>query len=185
MPSDRRTVWALVALAVVVAIGAWTWFGPGASSPTAPATATPRQGAAGGAAPLPKPEAMTVKLAALEGERAEPTDARRNPFQFGARAEEAATPTVEAQPEAFGAPATPPPPSGPPPPPPIALKFIGTVEKADGVKLAVLTDGRAPLYGEEGDIIDGRYRILSIGTESIDIAYADGRGRQTIRLSGQ
>src|SRR5690606_9416637 len=158
-------VWALVALAVVVAIGAWTWFGPGASSPTAPATTTPRQGAAGGAAPLPKAEAMTVKLAALDGSRAEPTDARRNPFQFGARAEDT-PPAASTEIAPVTAPAAPPPPSGPPPPPPIALKFIGTVEKADGLKLAVLTDGRAPLYGKEGDIIDGRYRILSIGTES-------------------
>lgn len=184
MPGDRRTTWGLIALAVVAAIGAWTWFGPGAASPNAPTVATPRQGAAGGSAPLPKAEAMTVKLAALGGRRAQPTDAQRNPFQFGARAAEA-PPAESAEPAPFSVPAAPPPPSGPPPPPPIALKFIGTVEKADGVKLAVLTDGRAPLYGKEGDIIDGRYRILSIGTESIDIAYADGRGRQTIRLSGQ
>ena len=41
------------------------------------------------------------------------------------------------------------------------------------------------MHGKEGDIIDGRYRILKIGTESIEIAYLDGRGRQTIRLTGQ
>ena len=39
--------------------------------------------------------------------------------------------------------------------------------------------------GKEGDIIDGRYRLLKIGVESADLAYVDGRGRQTIRLSGQ
>jgi len=50
----------------------------------------------------------------------------------------------------------------------------------------VLSDGRGgiPMYGKEGDIIDGRYRILKIGVESIEMAYLDGRGRQTIRLSG-
>ena len=41
------------------------------------------------------------------------------------------------------------------------------------------------MHGKEGDIIDGRYRILKIGTESIEMAYPDGRGRQTIRLTGQ
>ena len=41
------------------------------------------------------------------------------------------------------------------------------------------------MHGKEGDIIDGRYRILKIGTESIEMAYVDGRGRQTIRLTGQ
>lgn len=183
MPSDRRTKLALAVLAVVMAFAAWTWFGPGATPSPAPTTA-PRQGAAGAAQQLPKAEAMIVKLPALQGKRAEPADSARNPFQFGARRVEAPAAGAAAEP-VVAPPTAPAVPSGPPPPPPIALKFIGTVEKADGLKLAVLTDGRAPLYGKEGDIIDGRYRILSIGVESIDIAYADGRGRQTIRLSGQ
>jgi hypothetical protein len=41
------------------------------------------------------------------------------------------------------------------------------------------------MYGKEGDIIDGRYRIVRIGAESIELTYLDGRGRQTIRLSGR
>jgi hypothetical protein len=40
------------------------------------------------------------------------------------------------------------------------------------------------MYGKEGDVIDGRYRIVRIGVESIELTYLDGRGRQTIRLSG-
>lgn len=183
MPSDRRTQWALAALGVVMAIGAWTWFGPGSTPSPAPTAAAPRQGATGEAAQLPKAEAMIVKLSALEGKRVGPTDSARNPFQFGARTVDA--PSADATPEPVFAPSAPAAPPGPPPLPPIALKFIGTVEKADGLKLAVLTNGRAPLYGKEGDIIDGRYRILSIGIESVDIAYADGRGRQTIRMSGK
>ena len=31
-------------------------------------------------------------------------------------------------------------------------------------------------YGREGEIIEGQYRILKIGVESLDIAYLDGRG---------
>ena len=50
--------------------------------------------------------------------------------------------------------------------------------------LAVLSDGRFVYYGREGDIIDGRYRVVRIGDESIELEYADGRGKQTIRLSG-
>jgi hypothetical protein len=183
MPSDRRTVWALAALAVVMGIGAWTWFGPGSTPSPAQTQVAPGRAAAGRAAPLPQAEAMTVRMSALEGKRAEPTDSARNPFQFGARA--TSEQPSDAAPAPVMAPPAPTAPPGPPPLPPIALKFIGIVQKADGLKLAVLTDGRAPLYGKEGDIIDGRYRILSIGTESIDMSYADGRGRQTIRLSGQ
>ena len=34
-------------------------------------------------------------------------------------------------------------------------------------------------------MIEGRYRIVQIGEESMQIEHLDGRGRQTIRLSGQ
>ena len=49
---------------------------------------------------------------------------------------------------------------------------------------AVLSDGRNVFQGREGDIIEGRYRILRIGVESLEMAYLDGRGRLTIRLTG-
>ena len=64
---------------------------------------------------------------------------------------------------------------------------VFVLEQSDGARWAVLSvgEGRAPLHGKEGDIIDGRYRILKIGNESIDMAYLDGRGKQTIRLTGQ
>jgi hypothetical protein len=77
--------------------------------------------------------------------------------------------------------------AGPPPPPPvpqIPLKFIGTVERG-GQKMAVLSDSAGHVsYGPEGATIDGRYRIVRIGAESIEMVYVDGRGRQTIRMTG-
>ena len=79
----------------------------------------------------------------------------------------------------------PPAPTGPPPLPPIPLKLIGTVNREGKPTIAVLTDGQGlPMYGVEGGTIAGRYRILRIGVESIEISYLDGRGRQTIRLTG-
>jgi hypothetical protein len=80
----------------------------------------------------------------------------------------------------------PPGPPQPAPPPPITLKFIGIIESTERAqKIAILSDGRTvPFYGREGDIIEGRYRILKIGVESVELAYVDGRGRQTIRLTG-
>ena len=69
---------------------------------------------------------------------------------------------------------------------PFRLKFIGILERANGVKWAVLTDGKSgTMFGKDGDIIDGRYVIVKIGTESIEMTYPDGRGRQVIRLTGQ
>jgi hypothetical protein len=79
-------------------------------------------------------------------------------------------------------------PVGPPPPPPIQLKFIGLASSTTDPnigRVAILSDARGVYYGREGDIIEGRYRILKIGVESIDLAYLDGRGRQTIRQTGQ
>ena len=65
------------------------------------------------------------------------------------------------------------------------MKFIGILESKKTGRLAVLSDARGVYQGREGETIEGRYRILRIGVESVDLAYVDGRGRQTIRLTGQ
>ena len=52
------------------------------------------------------------------------------------------------------------------------------------LQATVLSDGRGVYHGNEGDTILGQYRILRIGVESIEMSYLDGRGRQTIRLTG-
>jgi hypothetical protein len=127
--------------------------------------------------------APDVHLKSLEEEHAKPGDVDRDLFRFKTRPAPPAT-----RPAAAIAPPPPVVPSGPPPPPPlppIALKFIGVLETANTQKIAVLSDGRgAPLYGKEGDTVLGQYKILHIGVESIEMAYLDGRGRQTIRMAG-
>jgi len=129
-----------------------------------------------------------VRLDALTRVRPELQAGNRNPFRFRPAPAPAATSTVgQPKPGGMGAltPAGPVMPQGPPPPPPIALKFIGVVEQAPSkLKLAVLSDGRNVFYGKEGEVIEGRYRIERIGVESIEMVYVDGRGRQTLRLSG-
>jgi len=128
---------------------------------------------------------LVVHLDALQSERPKPESVERNLFRFKQKAPPPPPPVVK-RPEAPPPPVVP---AGPPPPPPLApitLKFIGIVEApSHGEKIAILSDGRnAPFYGKEGAIIEGRYRILKIGVESVELAYADGRGRQTIRLTG-
>lgn len=179
---QRQALFALVALLAVVV--AWQYLG--ASESPAPAAVAARRAAA--APVVPKPP-VDVGVSALTAPRSGPDDAGRNPFVFGAR--QAAAP-VSSRPSGAAPPATaaPPPvfaPPGPPPLPPIPLKFIGLVEASTSARrIAVLSDSKGlVVHGSEGTIIDGRYRILAIGPESIDIAYADGRGRQTLRLSGQ
>jgi hypothetical protein len=189
---DRRRAVIAGVLVLILGVVGWSYFGGRGTSPTtapAPAAAggSPRRqtGQAKGAEALPAAEG--VRLSSLSQSREEPSSATRNPFKFqrGAPAAEAKTP--ENAPVFKPAPATEATAPTAPPPPPIPLKFIGVLEKTDGPRWAVLSlgDGRPPLHGKEGDIIDGRYRILKIGNESIDMAYLDGRGKQTIRLTGQ
>jgi hypothetical protein len=125
-----------------------------------------------------------VHLKSLDDERIKPGDVERNLFKFKPKP---APPPPPQQVVALPPPA-PVVPTGPPPPPPlppIGLKFIGVLERSNAQKIAILSDGRgAPLYGKEGDTVLGQYKILHIGIESIEMTYLDGRGRQTIRLSG-
>ena len=185
MATERRRQLLLGGLVVVlVAVIVWMW----PSTSTAPAPSSNRT--AGTGAPRPQVAAAAavppgVHLDALSAARPKPETSERNLFQFRPKAPPP-PPPAPVRPVMPEAPVVP---SGPPPPPPlapIALKFIGIMEAPmHGEKIAILSDGRnAPFYGKEGAIIEGRYRILKIGVESVELAYADGRGRQTIRLTG-
>ncbi len=150
------------------------------ASQAVPAAATGGQG----------DQVKTVNLEALSAERPEPEASVRNPFRFKTRPVAPPTPVpipppVTAKPTQPGDVATGP--SQPPPPPRITLKYIGEVADPakPGGKVAILADSRGVYYGREGEVIEGRYRIVKIGVESVDLAYLDGRGRQTIRQNGQ
>lgn len=180
MATERqREVVLGVLLVILVAVGyrAWT---PQSAAPAS--TSNPRGTArppARTAAPPASP--FDVHLSALDQERPKPEPAERNLFRFKPKP----PPPRPVQPIAVGAPIARGP-VGPPPPPPIPLKFIGIFElPGQATKIAVLSDGTGvSLSGQEGDIVAGQYQILKIGAESIEIAYLDGRGRQTIRLTG-
>ena len=178
----RRLLMSGGAIALLVAVMWAMW--PASPQPTAVAPAAARGQSQPNAQATPAP-VPPVKLDALAAARHTPSDTNRNPFRYQPKApppRPAAvappTPTITEAPK----PVVPP---GPPPPPPIPLKFIGLLERANGVKWAVLSDGKNVMHGREGDIVEGRYRIVKIGTESIELAHLDGRGRQVVRLTGQ
>ena len=183
MGVDRRKLLTGCIAALVLVIGAWSlWPSPQAAQAPPRANAAARNRSASATDAL-KPMAP-VKLGVLNDSREALGEAGRNPFRFQPRA--VAPPAPDVTQPVSEAPRLTPVPSGPPPAPPIPLKLIGVLERANGVKWAVLTDGKSgPMYGKDGDIIDGRYAIVKIGTESVEITYADGRGRQVIRLTGQ
>ena len=191
MEPKRRRELLLLTLVLLLGAGAyfavegWPFGGAGTAAEQPPAsnqqssqgrTARNERPAAGGA------EAPDVHLEALDAERPKPDGSGRDLFRFKPK-------------PAPSRPVAPPPtrpvdvapvPAGPPPPPPITLKFIGIIDAGQSKKIvAVLSDGRgAPVYASEGETVLGQYRILRIGTESIEISYLDGRGRQTIRFTG-
>jgi len=184
MSNSRRL---LLVLLVLVAIAA-TWVmmrspssavdSVGPSARAGGSTSTSRQGDPVG----------DIRLESLEqrGEgRATPS---RDVFRFESK-RVASAPRTEGGPPPKQVPVDPGPPvpTGPPPPPPIPLRYIGYLDQPGAVpRVAVLSDGRGNVFnGREGDIIEGRYRVLRVGTDSADLIYVDGRGRQTIRLSGQ
>jgi hypothetical protein len=203
-PASRRQVLILggllAVLAALVLVQVLPMFGSGGVPSSPPPSAVPTP-AAEGAAPGPAGPAggrrgaqgangkggpvEEVALAKLQQSWPEPTTSRRNPFTMTAEPPPPPPPGPPPKPEEPVAQV----PTGPPPPPPIppiTLKFIGTVTGPSNVgKIAALTDGKFVYKGKEGQVVEGRYRIVKIGEESIQIEYANGTGRQTIRLSGK
>lgn len=179
MPPERRRLIALIVLLVLLlAVAGYRWFGPAAVATRVERAAGRAIRAGGTATSVTAPD---VHLQALRDTRPQPQP-ERNLFRFKPKAPPPPPPAAVAPPPSAVVP------SGPPPPPPLApitMRFIGLVEAPEHAqKIAILSDGRGVYQGREGDIIEGRYRIVRIGVESVEMTYLDGRGRQTIRLSG-
>jgi len=73
-------------------------------------------------------------------------------------------------------------PTGPPPPPPINLKFFGTALRANGVRQAFLLNGEDVYLAGAGDIVARKYKILSVGTASIQVEDLQSQNIQSLPL---
>jgi hypothetical protein len=139
------------------------------------------------ARPAQKAAAASTSPQPLQLDKLEPVEelppTARDPFRFGVRPP---PPPPPAPPYVPPPPQPPPRPVVPPGPviPPITLKFIGRVVRPDRRVVATLSDGRQVFEATEGMIVDGRYRLLKIGEESLLIEYVDGTGRATLPLRG-
>jgi hypothetical protein len=78
----------------------------------------------------------------------------------------------------------PPPPPGPPPPPPIDLKFFGTATAGNGVRRAFLLHGDDVFLASDGDIVQRRYKILTVSANSVLVEDMSNNNRQTLPLIG-
>jgi hypothetical protein len=174
----------LIALAAVAGVAFVWWFTSGKSAAPAQSPSKPRSAATQTAAPAAS-EDLTVRLDALKQPRPSADGGSRNPFRFYTPPPPPPPPVPAAKP----VPTLPPAevvPTGPPPPPPIPLKYIGLLEGVPGQgRVAAFSDCRTTMRAREGDIIGGQYRLVKIGQESAVLEYVDGRGRTTIRQSGQ
>ena len=183
--------WALAVGGGAVIVAAVTVLGNNGTAPAAGTAAGPTRRPPARAREEPVP-VSDLKLELLHRSPPGVEEPSRNPFRFQERL--AAAPAKALEPSASRG-ATPPPPprpvasapAGPPAAPAIPLRYIGVVDApTQSGRLAILSDGRGNVFqGKEGDTIEGRYRVLKIGPETVDLAHVDGRGQQTIRLSGQ
>ena len=65
-------------------------------------------------------------------------------------------------------------PKGPvtPPPPPINYRLVGYMGPFER-RIAVLMNGNEIVLGRKGDVLEGKFKVLAIGVDSIDIGYSD------------
>lgn len=158
----------VVALLFLLAIAAAVLF-RSLVSPPAPAAVIPAA-VSTPAAPLAELDPR-LHLAALDRVRGiEYTGAGRDLFHFG---EAPALPTATAssgrKPAPAQHPAAPLPPPGPPPPPPIPLRFYGFAQASGMPEKIFLQMGDDNYVVSQGDVIEHRYQIESIGKVSVRV----------------
>ncbi len=188
-PQRRRQLTMLTVLGLVLVVVGWRYapFGTTAAvkSPASNGqerTAAPQSAAS---AQSSKPAASALMPQPVNLDKLEPVPdepgAGRNLFRYGARALPPPPPPLPAplpQPIVQG----PPPP--PPGPPPIELQLKGVIKRPEGSTIVVLRDPKtdALLKGVEGEVLDGKYKILKVGDTSVIVSYLDGSGQRTLRI---
>jgi hypothetical protein len=180
--SSRPRPWLLVLLGLAIAAYLVTRMFSGPAVPAGVSTAAPR--AATAPAEKIDPAELDVKLETLAGPPAGPAEGDRNPFRFQPKAAPPPPPLPQGErPQTYVPPPVQPGPTGPKPISEL-IKFIGIVDTGSA-KIGAFSDCRYTFSGREGEIIEGRFRVVRIGVESAVLEYADGQGRTTLPLNGQ
>jgi len=181
-PQRTRQLVLLGMLGVALALFLWRQ-APWRTTAAAPRTASngvaasqPASTGAGTSMPQGPTMPEPVKLEKLEPVPDEP-GAGRNLFRFGVR------PLPPPPPAPPPAPLPPPaPPVKEPWPPPIDLQVQGLIKRPDGVTVVYLKEPKTGtvLSGVEGQVLDGKYKIVKVGEQSVIVSYVDGSGQRTI-----
>jgi len=160
---EKRWLVLLGAVAAVAAVPGWRFLHRSPAAASASRSSQPQL------EPVPR-----IDLERLPQERPELEVGRRDIFAFGP------PPTVPPAPTPVTPLPTMPPLADPPAVglapatasrlPPLNLKFIGSVENGQGLRVAVLlTDRNELLTGQAGEVVANRYKIARIGFESVDL----------------
>jgi hypothetical protein len=184
--SGRPRPWLLILLAVLGLVLVWQKFSGGTAPGPVTTRAHPRPATSQRSEQV-DPADLDVRVETLAGAAAPLDEGGRNPFRFQPKPPPPPPPPPPAARQPAG-PVTPGPVlnPGPPPPTPIGtlIKFIGIVETGKE-KIGAFSDCRYTFSGREGEIMEGRFRLVRIGVESAVVEYADGKGRTTLPLNGQ
>lgn len=124
---------------------------------------------------------VALKLKQIEEVPDEP-EAGRNLFRFGV------PPPPPYVPPPYVPPPPPPIPQGPPPPPPIPPipLTLTWVYSETAPHRAYLADKNGVVFeATQGQVVDGRYKLLAVGTSSVVMSYLDGTGQRTITVGGR
>ncbi len=190
-PVGRPRPWLLVALGVAVALYAVTWLMPGKSAAPVAAPSNPRIAAKAGAQSAAVPD---VRLEALKEPRTAAAGNQRNPFRFYVPPPPPPppTPVVIAKPQPVQ-----------PEPPADAAGADRAAAAAEDLADVEVHRGRRSRAGQgrersrrsatavrrcagaRGTSSTAATASSGFGVESVVMEYPDGRGRETIRMSGQ
>ena len=176
----QRLRW-LAPLSVLGVLAAWLLHDRAAQSPAPRPVSVVRPVRGGRTTDLPR-----IALARLEASRPEAKVGRRDLFAFGTEVADPGEETQEEEPLPTLATAPPAPVDPTPAPAPLLnVKYIGSLESREGLKLAVLlTDRKEVLWGQVGDLVANRFQIVKIGLESVDIQEVGSERVRRIPLRG-
>ncbi|MGE0406828.1 MAG: hypothetical protein AB7O65_11055 [Candidatus Korobacteraceae bacterium] len=140
----------------------------------------------------PQPEGETSFLASLDprlrtdllatAEQTTYTGSGRNIFRLEAEPIPEPVAPVMKPPEVTRTEPQGPPPT--PPPPPINLRFFGFATSEGEPKRVFLVSGEDVFIAGEGDIVNRRYKVIRIGTSSVEVEDLLSNRRQSLPLAG-
>jgi hypothetical protein len=187
---ERTRLFVLLALLAVAGVAAY-YMNTDATPPATAGLTGPASNSSSGTAQSTAPQPQVtrasrgprsdtpepLRLPDLEAVPDEPV-AARNPFRFGFR-----PPPTPPAPVFTPTPTPTPTPTGPPPIPPVPLKLSGIMRDPYGIRRAYLVDQTGVTFeGVEGQTIDGRYRLVTVGETSAVVEYVNGTGRRTLQI---